>query len=223
MRRLFWFACIVFIAPPLRAAEPAKVTYADHVLPLLRDKCLGCHNGDKARGGLDASNYVKLMEGGSSGAVVKPGDPDDSRLYTLAAHKAEPKMPPKADPLPAEQINTIKKWIEQGALENSGSKAPLIAKKSEVALVSITRDLPEAWQCQMDHAGRNETSIMFAVAPELVDRSRLPADRSEWPYGVGGEDPGDATAQYGEECIEASLAALGERLDRLVPRGAKTR
>jgi hypothetical protein len=118
------------------------MNFTDNVLPLLRDKCLGCHNADKARGGLDASNYVKLMEGGSSGAVVKPGDPDDSRLYLLAAHKAEPKMPPKADPLPAEQITTIKKWIEQGALENSGSKAPLIAKKSEVALVSITRGRP---------------------------------------------------------------------------------
>ncbi|HEY1377373.1 MAG TPA: c-type cytochrome domain-containing protein, partial [Gemmataceae bacterium] len=68
-----------FVVPISSAAEPAKVNYTDHVLPLLRDKCLGCHNGDKARGGLDASNYVKLMEGGSSGAVVKPGDPDDSR------------------------------------------------------------------------------------------------------------------------------------------------
>ena len=96
----------------------------------------------KRSGGLDASNFVKLMEGGSSGAVVKPGDPDDSRLYMLAAHKAEPKMPPKSDPLPAGQIALLKRWIEQGALENSGSKAPLIAKKSEVASASITRGRP---------------------------------------------------------------------------------
>ncbi len=124
------------------AAEPAKVNFTDHVLPLLREKCLGCHNADKARGSLDASNYVKLMEGGSSGAVVKPGDPDDSRLYLLAAHKAEPKMPPKADPLPAEQLALLKRWIEQGALESAGSKAPLIAKKSEVASASITKGRP---------------------------------------------------------------------------------
>jgi hypothetical protein len=82
------------------------------------------------------------MEGGSSGAVVKPGDPDDSRLYMLAAHKAEPKMPPKSDPLPAEQVALLKKWIEQGALETAGSKAPLIVKKSEVASASITRGRP---------------------------------------------------------------------------------
>jgi hypothetical protein len=124
------------------AAEPAKVNFTDHVLPVLRDKCLACHNADKARGGLDASNFVKLMEGGSSGAVVKPGDPDDSRLYLLTAHKAEPKMPPKADPLPADQLALLKKWIEQGALETAGSKAPLIVKKSEVASASITKGRP---------------------------------------------------------------------------------
>jgi hypothetical protein len=146
---LFWLSLCVFSLCPLClsgsfsfAAEPAKLTYADHVLPLLRDKCLGCHNADKARGGLDASTYVKLMEGGSSGAVVKPGDPDDSRLFLLAAHKAEPKMPPKDNALPAEQLALLKRWIEQGALETAGSKAPLIAKKSEVALVSITKGRP---------------------------------------------------------------------------------
>ncbi|HEX4589506.1 MAG TPA: c-type cytochrome domain-containing protein, partial [Gemmataceae bacterium] len=142
----YWIALCALALCPLclcgSFAAEQKITYADHVLPLLRDKCFGCHNADKARGGLDASNYVKLMEGGSSGAVVKPGDPEDSRLYMLAAHKAEPKMPPKADPLPPPQLETLKKWIEQGALESSGSKAPLIAKKSEVALVSITRGRP---------------------------------------------------------------------------------
>src|SRR5437868_3157865 len=142
MRRVLVSAICVICATSAPGAEPQKTTYADHVLPLLREKCLGCHNADKARGGLDASSYFKLMEGGSSGTVVKPGDPNDSRLFLLAAHKAEPKMPPKADPLPAEQVATIKRWIEQGALETAGSKAPLIAKKSEVALVSITRGRP---------------------------------------------------------------------------------
>src|SRR5438045_5933351 len=85
--------CASVVAFPASAAEPAKLTYTDHVLPVLRDKCVGCHNADKTRGGLDVSTYVKLMEGGSSGAVVKAGDPDESRLFLLAAHKAESAMP----------------------------------------------------------------------------------------------------------------------------------
>jgi Planctomycete cytochrome C/Anaphase-promoting complex subunit 4 WD40 domain len=158
---------VSFVPPwcnPSFGAEPARVTYTDHVLPILRDKCLGCHNADKARGGLDASNFVKLMEGGSSGAVVKPGDPDDSRLYMLAAHKAEPKMPPKADPLPAEQVAILKRWIEQGALEHSGSKAPIIAKKSEVASASIVKGRP---------AG--PPPMPKAVLPQTAPGTRHPA------------------------------------------------
>ena len=59
---------------------PARTDASAGHQTTLQEYCLGCHNSEKARGGLDASNYVKLMEGGSSGAVVKPGDPDDSRL-----------------------------------------------------------------------------------------------------------------------------------------------
>lgn len=126
----------------LAADPPAKVNYNDHILPVLTDKCLGCHNADKSRGGLDASSYVKLMEGGSSGPVVKPGEPDESRLFTLTAHKGEPKMPPKSDAIPSEQVALIKRWIEQGAIESAGSKPPLMQKKAAVASVSISKGRP---------------------------------------------------------------------------------
>jgi WD40 repeat protein len=130
--------------PPALAADPPKTTYADHVLPILRDKCINCHGADKTRGGLDLSTYVKTMEGGSSGAVVKPGQADDSRLFLLAAHKGEPKMPPQGSAIPPDALATLQRWIDQGALENSSSKAPLMNKpKSDVALASIVRGRPE--------------------------------------------------------------------------------
>lgn len=68
------------------------------------------------------------------------------------------------------------------------------------------------WLSQVDHAGKNETSLMMAHYPDLVDLGQLSPDRSVWPQGVGGEDPRDATAAHGEECIEASLALLAEAL-----------
>jgi creatinine amidohydrolase len=82
-------------------------------------------------------------------------------------------------------------------------------------LVSAKRDFAGKWRTQMDHAGRNETSILMAVAPHLVDLSRLPEDRAQWPQGVGGEDPRDATVPYGEELIESTLALIGNKLDEL--------
>src|SRR3954454_697996 len=103
------------------AADPAKTTYAEHVLPILREKCLNCHNADKSRGGLDLSTYGKTMEGGSSGAVIKPGHPDDSRLVLLTSQKSEPKMPPEGSALSADALTTLRRWIDQGALENATS------------------------------------------------------------------------------------------------------
>jgi creatinine amidohydrolase len=84
-----------------------------------------------------------------------------------------------------------------------------------IAIVSVARDLREGWRSQVDHAAKNETSLMLALRPELVDLARLPTDRAIWPQGVGGEDPRDATAAHGEECIAASLALLGDRLRAL--------
>lgn len=82
-------------------------------------------------------------------------------------------------------------------------------------LVSAKRDFSEGWRTQMDHAGRNETSIMLATAPELVDLTRLPVERAEWPQGVAGEDPRDATPEFGEELIEATVTLIGAKLDEL--------
>ncbi|MCU0915683.1 MAG: creatininase family protein [Planctomycetes bacterium] len=72
-------------------------------------------------------------------------------------------------------------------------------------LLGVTRELGRQWKSQVDHAARNETSLMLHYRPELVDLSRLPPDRATWPQGVGGEDPRDATAAYGKECFERSV------------------
>lgn len=76
-------------------------------------------------------------------------------------------------------------------------------------------DFPGAWATQNDHAGRNETSILMAVAPRLVDMARLPPSRGDWPLGVIGDDPRDSTAAHGDELIEATLDLIGAKLDEL--------
>ena len=88
-------------------------------------------------------------------------------------------------------------------------------KQFGLHLVSAARDFPGKWRTQNDHAGRNETSILMAVAPELVDLSLLPEDRDQWPQGVKGEDPRDATVAFGEELIEDTLALIGSKLSEL--------
>src|SRR5262245_15429924 len=134
--------CSLRLCGPLAAAETKKVTYADHVLPILRDKCFGCHDPDKVKGGLNVANYTTLMQGGSSGAVIKPGDPEGSRLYQLVTHKQKPTMPPKSDMLPKENLDTIRERSPGGALENAGSKGLVNKPKTHSAPTSNVKRKP---------------------------------------------------------------------------------
>lgn len=111
------------------ADEPAeKITYQDHVQPILRQHCFSCHSQSQAKSDLALDAFGAVMQGGASGAVIEPGDPDSSRLWMLVSHAEEPHMPPEQDKLPEEKLALIKKWIELGALENSGSQAAMKAK-----------------------------------------------------------------------------------------------
>jgi hypothetical protein len=110
------------------AEEKAKLNYKDHVAGIFQSKCNACHNGDKKKGGLALDSYTGVMQGGGSGAVVEPGDPDNSRLYLLVTHQEEPKMPPNSPKIPDPDLATIRAWIESGAPETSGSTVAMKAR-----------------------------------------------------------------------------------------------
>jgi mono/diheme cytochrome c family protein len=103
------------------AQQGAKVTYDDHVLPVFRNNCTKCHNPEKAKADLDLSTFSGALKGGSSGVVLKSGDPDGSKLVKVIMHAEEPEMPPKSK-LPDKDIALIKSWVAGGLLENSGAK-----------------------------------------------------------------------------------------------------
>lgn len=154
MRPLFGLALVTGIfALPLtgnaadekktEGGKKEKVTYVDHVLPILRVKCFACHNPDKKSGSLDLTNYSAMKTGGSSGDVIEAGDPDSSYLWLLVNHESTPYMPPKSEKLPDEMLSVIKKWIEGGALETKTSKAVVRPKaKVEFALSFAPTERP---------------------------------------------------------------------------------
>ncbi len=116
------------------AQDAEKLTYDDHIRPLLENKCFSCHNPDKKKGGLEMTSYAGLMNGGSGGAVVDAGNPQASRLWTLSAHKEEPYMPPEGAPLEAKDLALLSKWVAGGVLQAKGS----VAKKSNKPKVDLT-------------------------------------------------------------------------------------
>ena len=144
MRHLAYFCSAVVLAGSARASADAKnPNYDDDILPIVKQSCINCHGNDKQQSDLNLASYVAMQKGGSSGVVVKAGDPAKSRIYTLSAHIEEPKMPPKGNKLPDAKLATIKLWIEQGARENSGSKVAVVPKPTaDIGLKSVVKGRP---------------------------------------------------------------------------------
>jgi predicted CxxxxCH...CXXCH cytochrome family protein len=68
----------------------AEDTYRADVAPLLQEKCVGCHSGDKLGGSYDLSTWRGILGAGSDGLTrnVIPGD-DTSLLLTTFGENAD--------------------------------------------------------------------------------------------------------------------------------------
>lgn len=99
------------------AAAPAPVVFSKEIAPLLLKSCQGCHGPAEPKGGFQLHTFAALTKAGESGsASVTASDLAKSELYRLVSStEASERMPKDADPLPAEQIALIKRWIEEGA------------------------------------------------------------------------------------------------------------
>ena len=109
-----------FLTPNSADADD-KVDFNKQIRPLLSDKCFACHgpNEDGREGGFRLDEMESALGEADSGErPIVPGDPDSSEAYKrLIEEDPDMRMPP-ADTnktLNAEEIATIKKWIEQGA------------------------------------------------------------------------------------------------------------
>ena len=124
-------------------SERPKANYQDDLTPIFRESCFGCHNADKTKGGLNLASFATMMQGGGSGTAIAPGDPDSSYLYQLVTHQSEPHMPLNSPKLPDEKLAIIRRFIEEGALENSGSKAAVKKEHSELKLSGSFNQKPD--------------------------------------------------------------------------------
>jgi hypothetical protein len=108
------FVVLVAVALPCRAAAPpSRLTFEQHIRPILKAHCLECHGeAKKPRGGLDLRLRRLLAAGGDSGSTLVPGKPADSLLYQ---HVRTGKMPPGQVKLSAAQVDLIRRWIAGGA------------------------------------------------------------------------------------------------------------
>ncbi len=112
-------------AAPAPAARPAAgglaglLTYEKDIRPIFEANCFKCHDAENAFGGFVLDSYESLMSTGEHAPVIKPGDPEASRLWRLVSHAEEPHMPKKAPKLDDATLEKIRAWIQSGALEKA--------------------------------------------------------------------------------------------------------
>ncbi len=105
---------VLFFAIGLSSVHAEKLTFEQHIRPILKANCFQCHGEDKElKGDLDLRLRKAIVKGGKNGPTLIPGDHKKSPLFTLT-QKGE--MPPDEHPaLKPKEIELIARWIDQNA------------------------------------------------------------------------------------------------------------
>ena len=89
-----------------------------------------------------------------------------------------------------------------------------LSEKFGLKLFVVWReDESDGMGIQTDHAAANETSLLMALRPELVQMENLPEDLNVWPVAVGGKDPRvHASAERGQKAIAVQVERMADIL-----------
>tara|TARA_R110002096_G_scaffold26518_25_gene81860 strand:- start:5215 stop:6600 length:1386 start_codon:yes stop_codon:yes gene_type:complete len=175
MFRLPIFCVLVFSTALLQSlVGQEKITYEEHVKPIFRQHCLKCHGNDKQKAGINLQSFGDAMKGGSGGEILIAGRSSQSLLYqSLIDEDDDLRMPPNKPPIPADQIEMVRKWIDTGMLETASSKA-----------MAEVRDL--SFQPTGDVASKPDVPVMPSNLPTVKVRETsrplpvLALDTSPW-------------------------------------------
>ena len=104
----------ILSAPRLTFAESRGPDFDSRIAPILRQHCVRCHQGAKAKGKLDLTSAKGLAAGADGARIVVSGKPQESRLLEVVSGD-KPEMPKNGKPLSVEEIKVLRDWIAAGA------------------------------------------------------------------------------------------------------------
>ena len=153
----FIFGCVLLIVVPLLENNPYSTTNGDEtpanatdsnpdtvsfhqdIDPIFSRHCYGCHQGAKQLGSYVMTNFDELLRGGESEVpAIVPGQPDDSYLVEqitpIDGHAEMPNEP--FPPLSKIEIDLVRRWIAEGAINDSPSKGKTYTRDNPPPYVS---------------------------------------------------------------------------------------
>jgi mono/diheme cytochrome c family protein len=164
-------------ALPLSTAQAATagVDYERQVQPVFAEKCLGCHNQEKRSGGLALVTYADALNGGRGGATIRPGSSAQSLIIQRITGEIQPRMPLGGAPLSADQIATIRAWIDGGARQTPTS--PPAKAKWEAPLALEKPVVPQSpwpeWSTPVDRFVASYLAKNGIAEPKLISDAQF--------------------------------------------------
>jgi len=115
--------------PAVAVPDPNKVSFRRDIAPILVKNCVACHGPEKAESGYRVDSFERAKKAGDIGeAPFTPGKVEQSEWVRLTTSSdKDERMPKEGDPLPAAQIELIKRWISEGAVFDGPSPAAALA------------------------------------------------------------------------------------------------
>jgi hypothetical protein len=189
----------------------------ERIRVVLSVRCVGCHNALEKNGGLDLSTRESVVLGGDNGPAASPGSAKDSLIWKRIESN---EMPPKK-PLPPEESQLIREWIENGAVWPGKSLNPM-------EFTSDSRAGYDWWSLQPLHPQTPPEisgAIVHPVDAFIVSKLNQegmelspPADRRtlarRLAYDLTGLPPVHASAQ--ELLDDESSGAISKWIDQLL-------
>ena len=203
-------------AAPAAASAP-DIDYDRDVRPILT-QCFSCHGPRQAQSGLRLDLRQNALRGGDYGVVIVPGKSAESKLILrLTGSSAGIQMPPTG-PLPQEEIDILRAWIDQGAempgraIESAptAKETPAPVKRLLDAIISddlatIGRMLSDDRSLARSADGFGSTALMHAAANGSIDAMRMLIDAGAEP---GATNLRNATALHWAQPDAAKVALL---------------
>ena len=151
-----WLLALVLtvsIPDVLATQEDPAPDFETHIAPLFEAHCLSCHGASTPQGDLELTTRESTLKGGKSGPALVPGSPLESLLLEKLNSGA---MPLGGDRLSDDQIDLVRRWIEDGtrAAEADG-ETPVVATTEVVAGHETVTTILNV-KCLLCHGRRNQ-------------------------------------------------------------------